>query len=281
MSNTPLQTVGLVGRTPVAALVARRLSDSCRVVALDALEGAEPVDSLAALGARTNLVLLAGDGLPAGLAAALSPGATVVDLMPGDPAHARRLAAEFAQRGIAFVDAPLHCEQLAVFPAEAAIFCGGAAAAVADVQPLLQRLGAQVLACGELGSGQVMYAIVAGIAACNRLISYECAAMGVQNGLTVADMATVLNRCSGANSATARVLPVLVAGSRTSDAPLATVAGELALCTQLARRAGAPALLAHQAAAQVLAASRTLGAEATLDDLRALVEQGSGIRFTA
>lgn len=281
MSNTPLQTVGLVGRTPVAALVARRLSGSCRVVVLDALEGAELVESLEALGARTTLVLLAGDGLPAGLAAVLTPGTTVVDLMPGDPAHARQLADEFAERGIAFVDAPLHCEQLAAFPAESAIFCAGAAAAVADVQPLLERLGAKVLACGELGAGQVMHAIVAGVAACNRLISYECAAMGTQNGLSVADMATVLNRCSGANSATARVLPVLVAGRPTADVPLTTVAGDLALCTQLARRAGAPALLGHLAAAQVLAASRTLGTEATLDDLRTLVEQGSGIRFTA
>jgi len=293
MQKTSQQTVGVVGSGAVASLAARRLVSSCQVLAfaadgnLPTIDGVERLASLAALGARTRLVLVAdeassSDVLSAsGLGAALSRGATIVDLLPGDPAQARSLAADLAGRGIAFVDAPLHCEHLQAFPGDAAILCGGASETLAEVLPLLERLGAKVVVCGDVGSGRIARAIVCAVAVCNRLVTYECAAMGTENGLGLADMATVLNRCSGANSATARVLPVLTAGTQTADARLDGVAAELAQCMQLARRVGAPALIANQAAAQVLAASRTFGPGATLDDLRSLVELGSNIRFTA
>lgn len=288
MTQNNSQVVGVVGAGALAALVARVLASAFTVLVFDPdgavlpVEGVEKLDSLAALAARARVVLLAGGAVPVeDLAREFASGCTVVDLRPSDPLHARRQAEALSPRGIAFVDAPLHAEHLARFPEDAAFFCGGPAGAVADVLPLLECLGATVVACGETGAGQTMRALVGAVAVCNRLVSYECAAMGAQNGLSVADMGAVLNRCSGANSATARVLPVLVAGTPTADAPLEDVAGELVLCTQLTRRVGAPALIANQAAAQVLAASRTLGPDATLDDLRSLVERGSNFRFTA
>lgn len=289
MQNPSTPTVGIVGTGPLAALLVQRLSKVCKVFAHAAHgatpAGAERMDDAADLAARTMLVLLADrstdPGLTSTLGAALRRGTTLIDLSPGDPDQARRQAEAFAARGITFVDAPIHCEQLSRFPEDAAVFVGGGAAAVADLRTVLECLGATVVACGDVGSGRTMHTIVAAVAVCNRLVTCECAAMGAQNGLTVADIGSVLNHCSGANSATARVLPAMVAGTRSADAPLADAAADLALCTQLARRLHAPALMAHQAAAQVLAASRTLGADATLDDLRSLVERGSGIRLTA
>ncbi len=293
-SNT---TIGIIGSGALAILLAQRLAGSCSIVSFasqgGALAGAEHadnavaehVDNAVAFASRTKLVLWAepSDELDATseLAAALQRGTTVVDLTGGDPDQARGTAEALAARGIAFVDAPIHCEQLSQFPEDAAVLLGGTAAAVADVRPLLEQLGATVVACGDVGSGRAMHTIVAAVAVCNRLVTYECAAMGAQNGLTVADIGSVLNRCSGANSATARVLPALVAGTHSAEAPLAEAAADLAMCTKLARRLHAPALMAHQAAAQVLAASRTLDPGSTLDDLRSLVERGSDLRFTA
>jgi hypothetical protein len=60
---------------------------------------------------------------------------------------------------------------------------------------------------------------------------------------------------------------------------LSDAAAELTRCVQLARRVGTPVLIATQAHAQVLAASRTSSGDATLDDLRRLVEGGSGFSF--
>ena len=289
MQNPSNPTVGIVGSGALANVLVQRLGASSELVAFAAQghapTSADRVDDAGEFAARTKLVLWAdtsADLDPNGaLGVALQSGTTVVDLTGGDPDLARSTAETLATRGIAFVDAPIHCEQFSQFPEDAAVLLGGNAGAVVDVRPVLERLGATVVACGDVGSGRAMHAIVAAVAACNRLVTYECAAMGAQNGLTVADIGAVLNRCSGANSATARVLPAIVAGTSSAEAPLAEVAADLAMCTQLARRLHAPVLMANQAAAQVLAASRTLGPTATLDDLRSLVERGSDIQFTA
>jgi 3-hydroxyisobutyrate dehydrogenase-like beta-hydroxyacid dehydrogenase len=104
--------------------------------------------------------------------------------------------------------------------------------------------------------------------------------MGLRNGLTVADMGRVLERCSGSNSGTARVLPAIAENGTTADMRLTEAAADLSLCVQLARRVGAPALIATQAYGQVLAASRRGSDDATVDDLRRLVEEGSGLSFS-
>ncbi len=257
-------SVGLVGDNALAAAVARQL----RAAGVD-------VQSTCAGG----LFLVADTAALDATAARLSSGATLVDLTIGDPVRAQSLAKMLAERGVAFVDAPLHCEHLGRFPAEAAFLCGGSPQALAGVTPLLERLGAKVVVCGDVGAGHVARAITGAVALCNRLITLEGAAMGFRNGLTVADMGHVLERCSGSNSGTARVLPAIAGNGTTADIPLTVVAADLANCVQLARRVGAPALIATQVYAEILAASRTAGANATLDDLRGLVEGGSGFSF--
>jgi hypothetical protein len=77
------------------------------------------------------------------------------------------------------------------------------------------------------------------------------------------------------------LLPAIAKGRRTADMPLVDAAADLSLCVQLARRVGAPVLIATQAYNQVLGASRTAGPDATLDELRCLVEGGSGFSFTS
>jgi 3-hydroxyisobutyrate dehydrogenase len=273
MQNSKEQSVGLVGSGPVAAAVARRLSEFCEVVAFDP-QSAKP------LPAATLVFSAQPHGAGTAGWAALPRGTTIVDLMPGDPASSQSLAKELAEHGLAFVDAPIHCEQMSQFPEGAAILCGASAASLATVKPLLERLCPKVVVCGDVGSGHAARAVVAALAVCNRLVAYECAAVGLKNGLTVSDMATVLTRGSGASSATARVLPALAEDKRTSDALLADVAAELAIGSLLARRVGAPTLIANQVLNQVLGASRALGPGATLDDLRSLVEVASDVRFT-
>jgi 3-hydroxyisobutyrate dehydrogenase len=258
--------VALIGDNALSAALARQL----KAAGIDVQSGAA---------AHSGVVIVTEAGAIDVAAAALSSGATLVDVSVGDPARAQSLARALHARGIAFVDAPAHCEHLGRFPAEAAFLCGGTPQALASVTPLLERLGAKVVVCGDVGTGQVARAIVGAVAVCNRMITLEGAGMGFRNGLTVADMGRVLERCSGSNSGTARVLPAIAERGTTADMTLTAAAADLALCVQLARRVGAPALIATQAYSQVLAASRTASADATLDDLRSLVEGGSGFSF--
>ena len=106
-SNT---TVGIIGSGALATLLAQRLGASCSIVSC-ASQG-----NALAFASRTKLVLWADPSADldatSELAAALQRGTTVVDLTGGDPDQARGMAEALAARGIAFVDAPIHCEQL-------------------------------------------------------------------------------------------------------------------------------------------------------------------------
>jgi hypothetical protein len=82
----------LIRRGAQEVPTARAMSASCDIVLL-CVPGAKEVEAL----------VTGGDGLAAGS----RPGLTVVDCTTSDPSTLLRLAAEYAPRGLVFVDAPL------------------------------------------------------------------------------------------------------------------------------------------------------------------------------
>lgn len=197
----------------------------------------------------------------------------VVDQTSADPEKTRALSIELAAKGVQLVDAPIHCELASDFPKCSAILCGGADAALERVRPVLEAMGPKLIHFGEVGSGHTAHALVTAIAVCNRMITYECAALGVKNGLTIEDMSTVLNHSSGANSASERVLPFLASRDRTTDIPIADVAAELRVASQLAMRAGATAMLPMLVADMTQSFANELDAAATFDDVVGLLDR--------
>jgi len=279
--------IAIVGGTPLAAAIAARLasSSSVNVFGDRARPGTTVVASLAQLARVADVVILALDSgaevqealfSAEGLLVGLSAGKTVIDQTPGDPEATRANAAELRQRGIDLIDAPLHCELLDALPETAAIMCGGPESVATALRPLLETICPKVVYFGETGSGQAARLVIGAIAACNRLVTYEASAMGYRNGLSVDDMAAVLNRCSGASSATARVLPALAAGGRTADSSLASVVEELRLASLLGTRLGAPMIVANLVHGLLMAAASGLAASATLDDTARVFLPGLG-----
>ena len=285
--------VGILGSSALATAVVRRLVEThrvhvfpedrsrelgdARIVAAPGLaqlaRSAEVLFVCAASTAEMRDLLLG----PAGLCEGLSPGKIVIDQTPGDPAQARAMAAELQQRGVVFIDAPIHCEQLDALPDTSAIMCGGPADAVESVRQLLESICPKVVHVGEAGSGRAARLVVAAVAASNRLVTYECAAMGFRNGLSVEDMATVLTRCSGYSSGTARVLPAIAAGGRTADVSLRSVVEDLTTASQLAMHVGAPMLIGNLVRSLLQAESNGLGAAAGLDDTFRLFRDAVGM----
>lgn len=270
--------VGILGSGTLAAATARRLADVHRVHVVsedwrdNAVDTRIVPEATAAQVARSSEVLLVCDAAEADLQAflddpeALMPGAVVVDLRPGDPEWARAMADALQQRGIALIDAPIHREREDALADASVITCGGPAATIASVRGVLEAIGPKVVHTGEAGSGRAARLVIAVVAAANRLVTYECAAMGVRNGLTVDDMATVLTRCSGYNSATVRVLPAIARGDRSADVPLRSVVDDLTEASRLAMRVGAPLLIGNLARSLMQAESNALGASAGLDE---------------
>ncbi|HYF20936.1 MAG TPA: NAD-binding protein [Ramlibacter sp.] len=239
--------------------------------------------------ARDCDVLVLGAGAPANLAdevakcksVALGRIATVIDQRVVDPGGTRTFAMALERAGVALVDAPIHCETVAEFPQLAATLCGGTEAAFTRVKPLLDAMGARVLHFGEAGTGHTARLLVGAAATCNRLATCEGAAAGLANGLSVADMAAVLNRSSGVNSGTERVLPHLGTGSRTTEMPLTEVAREMRLTSQLAMRAGTPLLVAHVVGELCRSFANALDEGATMDDAVLLMEKAAGLRYSS
>jgi 2-hydroxy-3-oxopropionate reductase len=87
------------------------------------------------------------------------------------PAAARRVAGALAERGAAFLDAPVSGGERGAIDATLAIMVGGHDDALARVRPLLECLGRTIVHVGDSGAGQVAKAcnqmiMVAAIEAC-------------------------------------------------------------------------------------------------------------------
>jgi 3-hydroxyisobutyrate dehydrogenase-like beta-hydroxyacid dehydrogenase len=125
MSATPI-TVGMVGLGLMGHGIARNLlakgfglrfvvhRDRSRLADLLAA-GAQERDSVAALAEGTPVVLLCVTGTPQvesivyekGLLDAMADGSLVIDASTAEPASTARIRADFARRGVAYIDAPL------------------------------------------------------------------------------------------------------------------------------------------------------------------------------
>lgn len=259
---------GYVGDGPLAAAAARRLAQTHEVARAGAAANLHQLARncgvifiCAASQSEAREALFSSKGLAQGLA----PGKIVIDQTPGDPDQTRANAHELRKQGVVLLDAPIHCERIDAMPEATAITCGGPAEVLASVRPLLECISPKVVYCGDTGNGQAARLVICAVAACNRLVTYECAAVGVKNGLAMEHMAEVLNRSSGYNSAAARVLPVLASGGQTTDTTLGAIVEDLRLASRLAMRCGAPLLVANVGRYIFEAAAAELGAAASLD----------------
>jgi 2-hydroxy-3-oxopropionate reductase len=89
-----------------------------------------------------------------GAAAALNPGALIIDMSSSPPPLARDHAQRFAARGIGYLDAPVSGGVVGARAGTLAIMAGGSAADFTRAQPIFAGLGRSTLV-GPAGSGQL------------------------------------------------------------------------------------------------------------------------------
>jgi len=123
-----------------------------RVVAspADAAKGADLLITMLETGPVVEAVLFGPDGA----AAALAPGALVIDMSSSPPPLARDHAARLAARGIAYLDAPVSGGVVGAEAGSLAIMAGGEPEAFARAQPIFAALG-RATRVGPAGSGQL------------------------------------------------------------------------------------------------------------------------------
>ncbi len=89
-----------------------------------------------------------------GVAEDLQPGTTVVDMSSISPIATKRFAERIADRGGAYLDAPVSGGEVGAKAASLTIMAGGAAETFERVRPLFDLMGTNVTLVGEAGAGQ-------------------------------------------------------------------------------------------------------------------------------
>jgi 3-hydroxyisobutyrate dehydrogenase-like beta-hydroxyacid dehydrogenase len=92
---------------------------------------------------------------PEGAFAGMKPGAVFVDHTTASALVARELAAEAAERGFGFVDAPVSGGQAGAENGQLTIMCGGAAETYAAIEPVIAAYAKASRRMGEAGAGQL------------------------------------------------------------------------------------------------------------------------------
>jgi 3-hydroxyisobutyrate dehydrogenase len=214
-----------------------------------------------------------------GLAEGLAPGKVVIDQTTGDPSITRAVAADLHTIGVSMVDAPVSGGPGGAAAGTIAIMCGGPESTYRTVLPILEAISPNIVYCGAIGNGHTAKIINNAVASCNRLLTYEVAAVGVKYGLKLADMDRVINMSSGCSYATERILPALSEGKATANFQLQLMTKDLRLAARMANDCGAPILLGNVVRSLFEAATIEFGACANLDDVGKLFVAMAGVEF--
>lgn len=137
----------------------------------------------------------------------LTPGQIWVDLTSGEPVKSRELAAELAQRGVLFFDAPVSGGTTGARAGTLTIMVGGDPEAFPRVQTLLEPCAAKVIHVGPVGSGDAVKAVNNALLAANLWAAGEGLAALAAQGIDTAAAISVINSSSGRSNASETLIP--------------------------------------------------------------------------
>ena len=198
------------------AVWARRREAAEAVVAAGAVACATPADVARRAGITLSIVTRDADVEavvlgPQGLAEGMRSGHLHIDMSTVAPGTARKIGSELAERGAAFLDAPVSGGPTGAGAGTLVIMAGGAAVDLERARPVLEALGQRIVHVGPQGAGQVAKA-------CNQMVMVaaiegvaEAFALAGRQGL---DLAKVRQALLG-GAAGSRVLEVF--GQRMVD----------------------------------------------------------------
>ena len=168
---------------PLAALGAARADHPAA-----AARGADLVVVIVSDTPDVDEVVFGDDGIAAGLA----PGALVVDMSTIAPDATRSFAARVAERGAAWLDAPVSGGSEGARNGTLSIMVGGAAADLERARPVLEALGTTITHVGPVGAGQLAKAMNQVVIAGTYAAVAEGIVLGLKAGIDVEAALTAL-----------------------------------------------------------------------------------------
>jgi 3-hydroxyisobutyrate dehydrogenase len=221
--------------------------------------------------------LLDGDG---GLLAGLQPGTAFIDCTSGDPATARRIAERVHALGVGFMDAPVSGGTTGAENGTLSIMCGGDAALLERVRPVLAAMGEKIVHCGEIGAGDALKAVNNFLLAIHIWSAAEGLTALVKAGVSPSVALDVINASSGRSNASMNLIPARVltrAFPRTFR--LALLDKDVGIAAEVAREGKVPAPLLQLTAELFRLAHGKLGEEADHVEAVRIVEEWANVEI--
>lgn len=227
------KTIGFIGLGMMGSRMVHHLKDGANLIVLDAdaarchevakaagateagsvrdFKSADVVILMLPNSAIIDEVVLGTDKSP-GLIEVLQEGALILDMSSATPANSISNARQAAKKGIAYVDAPVSGGPAGAESGKLAIMAGCEPEHFAVIEPLLNRLGANVIRAGNVGSGHAVKALNNLLAATILQATGEIFAAGEKFGLDPAVMQKVISASSGGSFMTSVTWPKAVLG---------------------------------------------------------------------
>lgn len=298
MTSVRDPVIGMVGIGAMGSRMARRLADrGLPVVAYDAVPTATArlaacptvtvaagLDDLAGCDAIITMlpdaevvaaVLLGG---PAPLAAALKPGAIVIDMSSSAPGATVEVAARLRALDVDMIDAPVSGGVQGAENGTLTIMAGGDAEVIASWAWLFDILGRACVRTGPIGSGHAVKALNNLLSAGGLLLAIEALTIGKQFGVAPPVALGVINQSTGANNSTQNKIAQRIL-SRSFDAgfTIGLMTKDLVSARDLAAQVGVSAPLTAATVRLWAQALASLGPAADHTEIARWFEQSSSV----
>src|SRR3954471_2842779 len=142
-----------------------------------------------------------------GMLDALRRGAVLADCTSGDPPTSRSIAAELAQRGVGFIDAPVSGGTIAAKAGSLTVMWGGDTATFERARPVIEAFGKKIVHAGGVGAGDALKAVNNALLAVHILSAAEGLAVLVKAGVDPKVALDVINASSGRSNSSENLIP--------------------------------------------------------------------------
>jgi 3-hydroxyisobutyrate dehydrogenase len=262
-------------RPQVASAFAAAHGGRIAETAADAARGADAAITMLPDDKAVRDVVLGGGGL----AAALAPGALIIDMSTSDPRATVEIGMSVAARGIHYLDAPVMGGVVFAKDGSLDVMVGGSDEDVERCMPIFAAVGRQVFRCGALGAGHALKALANYVNAGALVNLIEALAIGRKFGLDSKVMAEAMQHmCTGRqHPLEKKVIPQVLTRKFATGMALGLIAKDVSIAANFGRSIGAMTPLAdcisqiwHQAEVEI-------GGDADQTEVARLWEEGNGV----
>lgn len=187
-------------------------------------------------GAQVRSALLG----PGGAAEGAAEGALFVDMSTISPVDSREIAAELAERGIRFIDAPVTGSAPKAEDGTLTIMAGGAPGDFERARPLFDAMGGLVVHVGPVGAGEMLKLVNNAVAAANTATVAQALLVGKATGVDLDRLVEIMAAGSGASAMLTLKAGPMRAHDYSPLFKLEHMLKDVRLCLEEADRAGVP-----------------------------------------